>query len=418
MKIIVERTPFLKALSHVQAVVEPRNTAPILSNLLLSAKDDHILMQATDLELEVREKMSPVRIERSGATTVHAHLLYSLVSKLPEDAPITLEVDDAGSGQLKINCKRSRFTLQTMPEAEYPGFSDGEFPHEFQLGAAALGKLIDTTQFAISSEETRYYLNGIFLHATQALDADNLSSAPGAQDETGRKDAGNAIDPASASSLGPAAENGEDARASADVIRAVATDGHRLALRELPLPEGCDNMPGIIVPRKAVLNIRKLLDDTESAVRLEISENKIRVSVNDVVLTSKLIDGNYPDYQRVIPASNTNVLNIDRDMLRVAVDRVATLSRERGAAVKLKLSDDKADLSLDNADYGSGIEEINVEYSASPLQIGFNASYLLDIVKQISDSGAVLRFFDETSPILVHARDYDNALFVLMPMRV
>jgi DNA polymerase-3 subunit beta len=300
-------------------------------------------------------------------------MFYDIVRKLPDGAQIVIE----GSGDravLSIRAGRSRFTLQTLPESDFPDLAAGDMTHSFTLAAADLKRLIDKTQFAISTEETRYYLNGIYLHAAGA--AKNAT------------------------------------------LRAVATDGHRLAQCELPLPAGAAGMPGIIVPRKTVGEVQRLIETGEGEVAIELSAGKIRFTIGNVVLTSKLIDGTFPDYGRVIPQNNDKELIVDKTDFAAAVDRVSTISSERGRAVKLALSPGKLVLSVTNPDSGSATEELEVEYASDPLDIGFNSRYLLDIAAQIEGEVAVLRLADPGSPTLIQDRDRPNALYVLMPMRV
>jgi len=372
MKITVERADLLKSLGHVHRVVERRNTIPILANVLIKAEKSKLGFKATDLDLEVTETIA-AEVGPSGSTTVPAHMFYEIVRKLPEGAQIVLEASN-DRAVLAIKAGKSRFTLQTLPESDFPDLAAGDMTHKFKLGAADLKKLIDKTQFAISTEETRYYLNGIYLHT---------------------------------------AGTGKTA-----TLRAVATDGHRLAQYELPLPSGASGMPGIIVPRKTVGEVQRLIEDAEAEVSIELSQGKIRFTLNDVVLTSKLIDGTFPDYARVIPQGNDKELTVDKKEFEQAVDRVSTVSSERGRAVKLSLSNGKLMLSVTNPDSGSATEEIEVEYGSDPLDIGFNSRYLLDIAAQIEGEAAVLKLADPGSPTLIQDRDAKGALYVLMPMRV
>src|ERR1700686_1701961 len=269
MKITVERSELLKSLGHVHRVVERRSTIPILANVLLRADRSKLSLKATDLDVEVTDAIA-AEVGPGGSTTVPAHMFFDIVRKLPEGAQIVLEssVDRAA---LEIRAGRSRFTLQTLPESDFPDLAPGEMTHKFQLKAADLKRLIDKTQFAISTEETRYYLNGIYLHAAGT--------------------------------------------AKAQTLRAVATDGHRLAQMELELPKGADGMPGIIVPRKTVGEVQRLLEDGDAEVAVELSPGKIRFTVGEVILTSKLIDGTFPDYARVIPVGNDKELVVDKKKL-------------------------------------------------------------------------------------------------------
>jgi DNA polymerase-3 subunit beta len=372
MKITVERSELLKSLGHVHRVVERRNTIPILANVLLRADRSKLSLKATDLDVEVTDTIA-AEVGPGGSTTVPAHMFFDIVRKLPEGAQIVLEAS-GDRAALAIRAGRSRFTLQTLPESDFPDLAPGEMTHKFSLKAADLKRLIDKTQFAISTEETRYYLNGIYLHA--------------------------------------AGSN------KAQMLRAVATDGHRLAQMELELPKGAAGMPGIIVPRKTVSEVQRLMEDNEAEVAIELSSGKIRFTVGDAVLTSKLIDGTFPDYARVIPAGNDKELVVDKKEFEAAVDRVSTVSSERGRAVKLSISGGKLLLSVTNQDSGSANEELEVEYAADPLDIGFNSRYLLDIAAQIESEAAVLKLADPGSPTLIQDKEPHGALYVLMPMRV
>jgi DNA polymerase III subunit beta len=372
MKVTVERAALLKSLGHVHRVVERRNTIPILANVLLRAEDQGLRLKATDLDIEVTETI-PADVAQGGATTVPAHVIYDIVRKLPEGAQVSLETVGDG-GQMQIRSGRSRFMLQALPESDFPDLAAGDMGHRFGLPAADLKRLVEKTQFAISTEETRYYLNGIFFHTIEAE--------------------------------------------SATVLRVVATDGHRLARVEIPAPQGAEGMPGIIVPRKAVAEIQKLVEDGGQDVAIELSQSKIRLTFNGVVLTSKLIDGTFPDYQRVIPSGNDKRLTVEREDFAKAVDRVSTISSERGRAVKLALNEGRMTLSVNNPDSGSATEELEVDYDAGPLDIGFNARYLLDITGQLDGDTALFRLADPGSPTVIQDREGAPALYVLMPMRV
>jgi len=372
MKVTVERTELLKSLGRVHRVVERRNTIPILANVLVRADRSKLSLKATDLDVEVTDSVA-AEVSPAGSTTVPAHMFFDIVRKLPEGAQIVLE-STGDRAALSIRAGRSRFTLQTLPESDFPDLAPGEMTHKFSLKAADLKRLIDKTQFAISTEETRYYLNGIYLHAAGS--------------------------------------------AKAPTLRAVATDGHRLAQMEIELPKGAAGMPGIIVPRKTVGEAQRLLEDNEAEITIELSPGKIRFTVGDAILTSKLIDGTFPDYARVIPTSNDKELVVDKKEFEAAVDRVSTVSSERGRAVKLSISAGKLLLSVTNPDSGSANEELEVEYESDPIDIGFNSRYLLDIAAQIESEAAVLKLADPGSPTLIQDKDPRGALYVLMPMRV
>jgi DNA polymerase III subunit beta len=372
MKVTVERMELLKSLGHVHRVVERRNTIPILANVLVRADGSKLSLKATDLDLEVIEPIA-AEVGVSGATTVPAHMFYEIVRKLPEGAQVIVE-SLADRASLAIRAGRSRFTLQSLPESDFPDLAAGEMTHRFTMSGADLKKMIDKTQFAISTEETRYYLNGIYLH--------------------------------------------NPAGANAPTLRAVATDGHRLAQYEVPVPDGAAGMPGVIVPRKTVGELQRLIESGETEVAIELSQNKVRFAIGDVVLTSKLIDGTFPDYGRVIPLGNDKELKVDKKDFEAAVDRVSTVSSERGRAVKLSLSGTRLLLSVTNPDSGSATEELEVEYDGDPLDIGFNSRYLLDIAAQVDGETAILKLADPGSPTLIQDGAGGGALYVLMPMRV
>jgi DNA polymerase-3 subunit beta len=377
MKVTVERAALLKALGHVHRVVERRNTIPILSNVLLRAADGGLRLKATDLDMEVTEEVT-ADVGQPGATTVPAHVIYDIVRKLPDGAQVSLETT-GDAGQMQLRSGRSRFMLQALGEGDFPDLAAGDMSASFSLAASDLKRLIEKTQFAISTEETRYYLNGIYLHTVDGEDGTRL--------------------------------------------RAVATDGHRLARIEIPAPNGSAGMPGIIVPRKAVAEIQKLIDDVSEDVKVELSQAKIRLTFGGegnggVVLTSKLIDGTFPDYQRVIPTGNDKMLTVERGDFARAVDRVSTISSERGRAVKLALTEGKLTLSVNNPDSGNAVEEIDVDYDAAPLDIGFNARYLLDITGQLDGDTALFKLADPGSPTVIQDREGASTLYVLMPMRV
>ncbi len=372
MKVTVERAALLKSLGHVHRVVERRTTIPILSNALLRAENGSLHLRATDLDIEVTEMLG-ADIEEAGGTTVAAHMLHDIIRKLPDGAQVSLEMTGEAGGLL-LRSGRSRFNLQSLPESDFPDLNAGDLSHRFALAAGDLKKLIDKTQFAISTEETRYYLNGIYIHTTE-VDGHVM-------------------------------------------LRAVATDGHRLARVEIPAPSGSAGMPGVIVPRKAVAEVQKLVEDVNAEVVIELSTTKIRFTFGDVVLTSKLIDGTFPDYARVIPTNNDKRLIIDCAPFAAAVDRVSTISSERGRAVKLSLTDGRLTLSVTNPDSGSAMEELEVDYDSGALEIGFNARYLLDITSQLDSDTALFRLADAGSPTLIQDRDGAAALYVLMPMRV
>lgn len=372
MRLTIDKGALFKALNHVTSVVERRNTIPILSNVLLSADNNQLKLTATDLEREVVETV-PTSVSQAGGTTVSAHMLHDIVRKLPDGAEIELTRGEE-EGRMTLASGQSRFALQVLPVDDFPSLDAGEMDFQFTAGAQELKRLIEKTRFAISTEETRYYLNGIYFHASTTDDV--------------------------------------------DVLRAVATDGHRLAQVELGLPKGAEGMPGIIVPRKTVLELHKLVEDSDGDVDIELSSSKIRFTSGDLLLTSKLIDGTFPDYDRVIPKDNDKSMIVSKAGFSHAVDRVSTLSSDKGRAVKFNIDGGKLTLSVNNPDSGSATEELLVDYESDPLEIGFNARYLLDISSQLDSDTAHFKLSDPGSPTMVLDEGDSGALYVLMPMRV
>jgi len=371
MKVTIERATLLKSLSHVQSVVERRNTIPILSNVLIEANDNGSLkLTATDLDLQIVDTVN-AKVETSGAITVSAHTLFEIARKLPDGSEVQLSAAD---GRMAVNAGRARFSLATLPRDDFPIIAEGELPTSFELPATSLIQIIDKTKFAISTEETRYYLNGIFLHVSEE---DN------------------------------------------PVLKAAATDGHRLARVTLDQPEGAKGMPDIIIPRKCVAEIRKLLDENgENPVQINLSASKIRFTMGSAILTSKLIDGTFPDYNRVIPTGNDKLLTIDPKAFSQGVDRVATIATERTRAVKMALETDKITLSVTSPENGTAAEEVSGSYKDDGFEIGFNARYLMEILAEIESDTVELHLADASAPTLIREDSKSSALYVLMPMRV
>ena len=372
MKVSIERATLLKAVSQAQSVVERRNTIPILANVLIEAEGDTVTFRATDLDIEVLDR-APAQVERAGATTVSAVTLHEIVRKLPDGALVQLS-EDSASQRLSVAAGRSHFNLATLPKEDFPVMASSEYATNFTAKAETLRRLFDKSKFAISTEETRYYLNGVYMHI--------------ADSEEGR------------------------------MLRCVATDGHRLARIDAPLPDGAEGMPGVIVPRKTVGELRKLLDDDDMEIEVSVSETKVRFATPNITLTSKVIDGTFPDYSRVIPSGNTRRLEVDASEFAKAVDRVATVSSERSRAVKLQIDEDRLVLSVNAPDSGAAEEELAVAYGDEPLEIGFNAKYLLEIASQVDRENAVFMFNSSGDPTLMREGNDLSAVYVVMPMRV
>ena len=367
MKATIERATLLKSLGHVQSVVERRNTIPILSNVLLEAREDGSLrLMATDLDLQVDESV-PANVTHPGATTVSAHTLFDIVRKLPDGSQVEIT---AAEGKMQVVAGRARFNLSTLPRDDFPVIAEGELPTRFELPAATLREVIEKTRFAISSEETRYYLMGIFFHVVE------------------------------------------------DQLSAAATDGHRLARNTIPRPDSTEGIPDMLVPHKCVAELYRLLEEVEGTVEISLSLTKVRFGLGSAILTSKLIDGTFPDYNRVIPTANDKLLKLDPKSFSAGVDRVSTIASEKTRAVKLAVDRDTVTLPVTSPENGVATEELAAVYVSYGIEIGFNARYLLDILSEIEGDTVEVHLADAAAPTLLRENDKSNALYVLMPMRV
>jgi DNA polymerase-3 subunit beta len=372
MQLTIERAVLLKALSHVQSVVERRGTIPILANVKLEAAGELLSLTATDMDITVMEGVA-AKVGEEGAMTVPAHMLYEIVRKLPDGAEIaiTKKADDA---KVTLKAGKSRFTLSSLPVDDFPVISEDDLQTQFTITVDECRALLDKTRFAISTEETRYYLNGVYFHST---------SDDGAQ-----------------------------------VLRAVSTDGHRLARVQVALPDGAADMPGVIVPRKTINELVKLTEEGGQDVNISLSETKIKFVCGSAMLVSKLIDGTFPDYDRVIPVGNDKIMEVEGKSLSQAVDRVSVIASEKSRGIKLQLEESNLTLSATGAEQGSADEALEVKYSADKVEIGFNSRYLLDVLGQIESDTVQMIFADSQSPALIRDPADLGALYVVMPMRV
>lgn len=373
MKLRIERSALVRSLAHVQNIVERRTTIPILANARLEARGETLVLTATDLDLTLVAS-EPAAIEREGITTVSAHTLHDIVRKLPDGATLLLD-QPPGQTELQLEAGRSRFTLPTLAADEFPAPAEESFETRFTMPAADLAKLFDKTGFAVSTEETRYYLNGVHLHVTK-----------------GR---------------------------AASLLRGVATDGHRLARVETALPEGAERMPPVIVPRKTVAEVRRLLEGLgDGTIEVAVSPARIQFRVAHAVLVSRLIDGTFPDYERVIPSGNERVATVPTKLFADAVDRVATISTEKTCAVKLAFEAGQVRISAVSGDSGRAQEELDASFEAESLEIGFNARYIRDMMRQIEGPELRLEMANSAAPAVARDPADPAALYVLMPMRV
>ncbi|MBM3468107.1 MAG: DNA polymerase III subunit beta [Alphaproteobacteria bacterium] len=373
MKFTVDRSAFLKALSHGQSVVERRTTVPILSNILISATPQGLSLITTDTDIALIETVPAIVLE-PGTTTVSAQMLFEIIRKMPEASTIELTLMSE-TGQLNIKEGRSRFNLSCLPSEDFPQLTQGELPYRFSLPVAIFKKLLDRAKFAMSTEETRYYLNGIYLHTLE--------------------------------------------REGQKILRSVATDAHRLAYIEVPLPPGAEGMPGIIIGRKTVTEVRKLVDDTTTQVSIALSPTRIEFSFENAVLSSRLIDATYPEYEKAIPIGNDKLAIVDAKSFAAAVDRVATVSNDKVRAIKVNLNNNMLTLSAVSHDLGNAVEEMPIDFPHNtPIEIGFNARYLLDIAQQIDEDEAQVVLANGDAPAIIKGMKDQEATYILMPMRV
>ncbi len=365
--LIVEHSDILRALNHCQGIVERRNTIPILGNVLLDAQDNTLSLRATDLDMAFAESIN-AQVQQAGRITVPVHTFHDIVRKFPSGSQLEISVE---KGQMLIKCGRSRFRLPTLPAEDFPDFGESVETSPFNITIHGLKQLIDRTKAAMSMEETRYFLNGIYLHRMDGM------------------------------------------------LRAVATDGHRLARADLPADGLPAEMPGIIIPRKTINEIRKLLDDVKDEhLTISLTDTRINFKVGHFSLTSKLIDGKFPEYERIIPANNTLHVIVNVGVLAQATDRVATISAEKTRSVKCLIENNKITLNASGIDAGQAKEEIEAEYEQDSIDLGFNARYLLDILSQIDDDQCRISIKDTSTPVVIQGEHTEEDLFVLMPMRV
>lgn len=372
MKFSIDRSVLLKALGHIQTVVERRAVTPILANVLLEAEGNHLKISATDLDLSFIETI-PAQVMETGSTTVSAHMLYDIVRKLSEE--VSIEISEKPDTHLvSLKSGRSKFSLPSLNPKEFANIRATGLPHTFTISSSELSHLISSTRFAMSTEESRYYLNGIYLHTKT-------------QDER-------------------------------PLLRAVATDGHRLALAEVDQPSEAHGMPNVIIPKKTILEVSKLLEESTGDVQVSLSLTQIVFNFGKALISSRLIDGIFPDYEKIIPSHNDFSLTVSRRQLFEAVDRVSTISIEKTRGVRLVIEPRSITISASSNNQSSGTEECEATYSGKSLATGFNARYLLDITQQIKSETIEFRLSEDNVPVIIRGVDESDAVYVLMPMRV
>ena len=375
MEFKINSTDLLKALSHIHGIVEVRHTLPILSNIILEAKDDKLILSSTNLDIYCSDKIK-AEVLQSGEVSVSAVTFFEIIKRLPSGSEVLMIMEE-GENEIRLTCGRSKFNLSTLKTDDFPIISDNDLSTNFVLSADELIRIIDKTKFAVSNEETRYYLNGIFLHKAE--------------------------------------------RNSIQFLRAVATDGHRLAQYDIPLPQGAEDITGIIIPKKTIYELRKVLDDANGDVSVSLNENKIKFSFNDLKVVSKVIDGTFPDYTKVIPQKNDKNFKTNNSDLKNAIDRVSAVAaneESKSKAIKFCIENNSLSLTVESQSKGSANEMIDVNYSGDKVDIGFNSKYIIDICNEVDGDEISISLSDSISPAIILDKTDENLFFVLMPMRI
>ena len=375
MEFKTNSSDLLKALSHIHGIVEIRHTLPILSNIILEARDSELVLSSTNLDIYCSDKIR-AEVTNTGEISVPALTLFEIVKRLPAGSEVFIKMEDDDT-EITLKCGRSKFNLSTLRTDDFPIISDNDLFTNFVISADELIRMIDKTKFAISNEETRYYLNGIFFHKAE--------------------------------------------RNSIQFLRAVATDGHRLAQYDIPLPQGAEDMLGVIIPKKTIFELRKILDDAKGDVNVSLNENKIRFTFNNLKIISKVIDGTFPDYTKVIPENNDKRFKTKNTELKNAIDRVSAVAANeetKSKAIKFCIEKNKLFLSVESQSKGSANEEIDINYDSEKVDIGFNSRYIIDICNEVDGEEIDVNLLDSISPAIILDKTDENLFFVLMPMRI
>ena len=371
MKFQISKQVIFKSLTHLQGIVDKKNTLPILANILIEAKDNTLILSSTDMDISVVEKLS-CNVTEDGSTTINSQILYDIVRKLDDNSEV--EIISNNGKILTLRASGSRFSLACLPKEDFPIIDTRNDGTKLKLNSKVLFKLIDKTKFAISNEETRYFLNGLYFNIHKEDDKTNVTL--------------------------------------------VGTDGHRLAKFSQQIDNDIQKIIGAIIPKKTIYELSKLLSDVDEEIEITISSNKIIFYIGNLVFVSKLIDGTFPDYKRVIPSDNTNVVNIDREKLLAAVDRVSTVANDKSPVIKFNLMKNIINLNTINNDNSTATEDLSLNYEGENFEIGFNSKYIMDIVNNLQDEIITLKLKDGSSPIIAQENSNSNLVYVLMPMRV
>ena len=371
MKFKISRSSLFKTLSHLQGIVDKKNSLPILANILIEAKDNHLILSSTDMDISIIEKI-PCSVTENGSTTINSQILYDIVRKIDDNSEI--EIISNNGKLLTLRSSGSRFSLASLPKEDYPIIEKDNNGINIAINSKTLFKLIDKTKFAISNEETRYFLNGLYFNVTN--------------------------------------EN------KTNIVTLVGTDGHRLAKFSHKIDGETNQVSGVIIPKKTIYELSKLLSEIDIDIKISISSNKIIFTIDNIIFISKLIDGSFPDYKRVIPNDNSNILVINRAKLLSAVDRVSTIANEKSPVIKFKLLKNILNLNTINNESSTASEDVTINYDGDEIEIGFNSKYIMDILNNLEDNEISISLKDNISPIIAQENSNKKLVYVLMPMRV
>ncbi len=371
MQFVVKRDILLKSLNFVQGVVEKKNTLPILSNVLLQLKDKKLSIVATDLDIIFYDEISEVKIVKEGSTTTSAAIIYDILRKIPSDAELNFELKS--ENKLSLKSENADFNLLCLPTDNFPTFTDEFEGQTISLNNNRFLKLLNKTRISISNDDTRHYLNGIFLHLTEAHGRNFLTG--------------------------------------------VATDSHRLSSSSLEIDNATD-FTSLILPRKTVFQLCSLLAENTDQLTMQTSDNKIKFNLGNMKLISKVIDGKFPDYKKVVPTANEKTLVVSSKEFINSIERVASVSLDRKEGVKLLINKDNVQLSVNSANSGEGNEKIKAQFSAESLNISFNSKYLIDIASEVEDKSIKMNLKDSVSPVLIEDISDKNSYYVIMPMKI
>ena len=371
MEFIIDRNTFLKSLGYANGVIEKKTTLPILSNILIEAKNSKIKITATDLDIIYFEEVSPKEIKKEGSTTTSASVLYDILRKLqPGD---NVELNLLNSSRLKLVSGNSKFNLLCLPAENFPLSEENVDQEKFEVEPQKLLKLLNKTKISISNDETRHYLNGVYLHKTNLENKAFLCS--------------------------------------------VATDSHRLSSSSLEIDPNI-HIESIILPKKTIFQLISLLEQSTKPIKISNSKSKIKFEMDNGVLISKVIDGRFPDYTKVIPKNNDKILKVKLNEFKNAVERVTTVSSDRKEGLKMSISKDSIQFTVNSPTSGEGVENISVKFDSDDMSISFNSRYLIDIASQIENDSITINLKDPGSPVLIKDLSDQNTFHVVMPMKI